>query len=198
MKKLFTLLLLVLLSLPLLTCAQDKAAEKTKKMKPALIVIDIQNAFIPRMDQSNKESAMEMINYLIQLFREQGYPVIRVYHSAPEWGVKPDTEPFEYPSTVAITKDDPKVIKTYGDAFNKTDLDKILKEKGVNTLFLCGLSATGCVLSTYIGANNHDYQAFFIKDALLSPKAVHTQSIEDIFGAVSYEVVKVMLDNVQK
>lgn len=198
MKKLFTLLMLVLLSVPLLTCAQDKAAEKTKKMKPALIVIDVQNAFIPRMDQSNKESAMEMINYLIQLFREQGYPVIRVYHSAPEWGVKPDTEPFEYPSTVAVTKDDAKVIKTYGDAFNKTDLDKILKEKGVNTLFLCGLSATGCVLSTYIGAMNHDYSVFFIKDALLSPKAVHTQSIEDIFGAINYDVVKVMLDNVQK
>lgn len=198
MKKLFTILLIVLIALPFFTNAQDKAPEKSKRMKPALVVIDVQNAFIPRMDQSNKETSMEIINYMIQLFRTNGYPVIRVYHSAPEWGVKPDTEPFEYPASVAVTKDDPKVIKTYGDAFNKTDLDKILKEKGVNTLFLCGLSATGCVLSTYIGAANHDYKAFFIKEALLSPKAAFTKNIEDIFDAVSYEVVQVMLENAEK
>lgn len=197
MKKLLTLSLLVVL-LPTFTYSQENVPAKLKLMKPALVVIDIQNAFISRMDQSNRNEAMEGINYLINLFRSYGYPVIRVYHSAPEYGVNPDTEPFEYPSTVAVNKSDPKVIKTYGDAFNKTELDKILKEKGVNTLFLCGLSATGCVLSTYIGAMNHDYTVFFIKDALLSPKTAHTQSIEEIFGAINFEVVKVMLDNAQK
>lgn len=198
MKKLFTIMLFVLLSIPVFTYPQDNAQEKTKRMKPALIVIDIQNAFLPMMDQTAKEMPMQVINYVIDLFRKQGYPVIRVYHSAPEFGVKPDTEPFEFPSTVAIAKDDPKVIKTYGDGFNKTDLDKVLKDKGVNTVFLCGLSATGCVLATYIGAQDHDYSAFFIKDALLSPSAAHTKNIEDIFSAISYEVVKVMLENAQK
>jgi nicotinamidase-related amidase len=198
MKKLLVLSLLALLAVPALTYSQGKEAEKAKLMKPALIVIDVQNAFLPMMDQTSKEMPMQMINYVIDMFRKQGYPIIRVYHTSQEYGVIPDTEQFEYPSTVAVTKDDPKVIKTYGDAFNKTDLDKILKEKGVNTLFLCGLSATGCVLSTYIGAMNHDYSVFLIKDALLSPKAAQTQSIEEILGAINFDVVKVMLNNAQK
>lgn len=198
MKKLLALFLLALLAVPALTYSQEKEAEKAKLMKPALIVIDVQNAFLPMMDQTSKEMPMQMINYTIDMFRKQGYPIIRVYHTSQDYGVIPDTEQFEYPSTVAVTKDDPKVIKTYGDAFNKTDLDKILKEKGVNTLFLCGLSATGCVMSTYIGAMNHDYSVFLIKDALLSPKAAQTQSIEEILGAINFDVVKVMLNNAQK
>ena len=44
----------------------------------------------------------------------------------------------------------------------------MLKEKGSNTLFLCGLSAVGCVLATKTGAQNNDYKAFIVKDAIMS------------------------------
>ena len=86
------------------------------------------------------------------------------------------------------------LIKTYGSAFTKTKLDELLKEKEVNTLFLCGLSSVGCVLATYMDAGSHDYKAFMIKDALLSHKEEYTNSIEDIFGAIDLETVAFMLD----
>lgn len=200
MKKLFSLMLLAFFIVTNLCNAQDAEVKKADRMRPALLVIDIQNAFLPQMDQSEVKPAMENINFYITMFRQKGFPVIRIYHSDIKYGYGPkeDSEEFEFPKTVLIKPADPKVIKHYGDAFNKTDLDKVLKENKVNTIFLCGLSAVGCVLATYIGAENFDYTAFFLKDALISHKSSYTKNIEDIFSAISYDAVKVMLDNAEK
>jgi nicotinamidase-related amidase len=180
---LFLLFLFVAFTISLKADPPDTTGQP---IKPALLVIDIQKAFLPMMS-SDKDLAMEYINGLIDLFRKNGYPVIRIYHSSVEYGVTEGTDHFEFPETVKILPSDPKVIKTYGDGFNKTDLDKVIKDSGSNTLFLCGLSATGCVLATWIGAQNFDYKAFMVKDAIISPNSTSTDQIEQIFDAVSYE-----------
>jgi len=175
------------------------AQEKTVKpeLKPALLVIDIQNAFLPMMSD-DKDMAMEYINALIEMFRKNGYPVIRVYHTSEEYGVTQGTPGFEYPESVKVLPGDPRVIKTYGDGFNKTDLDQVIRATGSNTLFLCGLSAVGCVLSTWIGAQNHDYQAFMVKNAIISHNKEYTRNIEEMFDAVSYDVVKLIIEQAGK
>ncbi len=150
MKKLTTFLAILLMVVAMPSFAQDKAEKPKEPINPALLVIDIQKAFLPRMFP-DKEMAMEYINALIDLFRKHGYPVIRVYQTNDEYGVTPGSEGFEYPATVKILPTDPKVLKTYADGFNKTDLDKVIKTTGSNTLFLCGLSAVGCVLATWKG-----------------------------------------------
>jgi nicotinamidase-related amidase len=172
--------------------------EQQSPVKPALLVIDIQNAFLPMIPEKDKATAMEYINYYITAFRSHGYPVIRVYHKSEEYGVLPGTDPFEFPASVLIKPEDPKVIKTYPDGFNKTDLDKVIKESGSNTLFLCGLSAVGCVLATWIGAADNDYKAFLLKDAIMSHNSEYTDNVEIMFDAVSYDVVKLILDNSDK
>jgi nicotinamidase-related amidase len=177
--------------------SQDKKEQKAQ-IKPALLVIDIQNAYLKMMPERDKEMAMAYINSYIELFRSHGFPIIRIYHLSKEYGVLPGTDQFEFPTSVLIKPDDSKVIKTYPDGFNKTDLDKVIKEKGCNTLFLCGLSATGCVLATWIGAQNYDYKAFLMKDAIISPNSEYTNDIEEIFEAVSYDIVKLILDNSEK
>ncbi len=192
MKKLFICILIIIISIP--SFAQEKTGKPKETIKPALLVIDIQKAFMPMMS-SDKEMAMEYINALIELFRKHGYPVIRVYHTSEEYGVTLGTEGFEYPETVKILPDDPKVLKTYGDGFNKTDLDKVIKATGSNTLFLCGLSAVGCVLATWIGAQNHDYKAFMVKNAIISHNAEYTKNVEQMFDAVNYDVVQLIIEN---
>jgi len=174
------------------------AQEQKTQIKPALLVIDIQNAYLKMIPEKDKEMAMVYINSYIELFRSHGFPIIRIYHLSKEYGVQPGTDQFEFPTSVLIKPDDSKVIKTYPDGFNKTDLDKVIKEKGCNTLFLCGLSATGCVLATWIGAQNYDYKAFLMKDAIMSPNSEYTNDIEEIFEAVSYDIVKLILDNSEK
>jgi nicotinamidase-related amidase len=170
----------------------------TQKMKPALLVIDIQNAYLPFMSEEDKGIGMYMINAAIELFRENGFPIIRVYHTDPKEGPPPGTEAFEFPATVKITPDDPKIIKNYPNAFKKTDLEKWLREKEYNTVFLCGLSAVGCVLATYWDAYDLDFNVFMIKDALISHNSTYTDFVENICDTVTYTALKLMLENVKE
>jgi nicotinamidase-related amidase len=188
------LFMLLLGSIALSSAGQKPAAP----VKPALLVIDIQNAFLPMVPEAEREKAMANIGYYIAMFRKHGFPVVLVYHHGEEYGVNPGTELFEFPGTVPIEPDDPKIIKTYADGFNKTDLDKVLRELGCNTLFLTGLSAVGCVLATYMGAMNHDYKAFLVKDAIMSHNSDYTSDIETIFSAVSPDVIELVLGSAGK
>jgi len=178
--------------------SQDPKEQTKAQIKPVLLIIDIQNVYLSMVPEREKEVAMYYINGLIGLFRSNGYPIIRIYHLDKESGPKPDSEQFEYPTSVLIKDEDAKVIKTYGNGFNKTDLDKIIKEQGSNTLFLCGLSAVGCVLATWIGAQDHDYKAFMVKNAIMSHDSDYTKNVEDMFDAVSYDIVQLILEHSEK
>lgn len=197
MKKIVLLILLLLVLSMTWLVATDTAKAAPAKIKPALLVIDIQNAYLPYMDEKDKKMGMEVINYLIALFRANGFPVIRVYHTDPKSGPKPDSEAFEFPKTVAILPDDAKVIKNYPSAFKKTELDKLLKAKGCNTLFLCGLSAVGCVLATYHGAMDLDYEVFMAKDALISHDAALTKAVQEICKTIDYYALKLVLESLR-
>jgi len=169
--------------------------QESKRMKPALLVIDIQNEYLPLMDEKDKGKGMNMINAAIRMFRAHGFPIIRVYHTNPGYGPEPGTEDFEFPESVKIEPDDPKIVKNFPNAFKKTELDNMLREQGVNTVFLCGLSAVGCVLATYFGALDLDYNAFMLKDHLISHDSYYTDSVEEIFDALGYKALIVMLAN---
>lgn len=189
----------LLLLVSLASFAQEKAvnAPEKEQIKPALLVIDIQNLYLPYMSEDDKKLGMEYINWAIWLFRTHNLPIIRVYHTSPEYGPKPGTEPFEFPKSVNIKDTDTQVIKNFPNAFKKTDLDKILKEKGCNTLFLCGLSSVGCVLATYEGGLDRDYKVFMIKGAIMSDNSTFTDMIEDICESVSFETLTFMLDHLK-
>lgn len=168
---------------------------ETVKGKPALVVMDIQNAYFPYMDEEDTERAMETINAVIDLFHKQGLPVIRVYHQSPEYGPAPGSEAFEFPDTVRIHDDDPKIVKNYPSAFKKTELEKILRDHGCDTVVLTGLSATGCVLATYFDAVGLELTTFMVKNGLISHKAELTRSVEEITDAVGYRALKYMIEN---
>jgi nicotinamidase-related amidase len=185
---------MVLIAFSTTLMAAGQEAKAPAKMKPALLVIDIQNAYLPLMSEQDKKIGLEVINYVITLFRNNGFPVIRVYHTDLKQGPKPGTAPFEFPTSTPIKKNDPQVIKNYPNAFKKTDLNKILQERGCNTLFLCGLSATGCVLATYHGAQDFDYNTFLVKDSLISPDPSLTKAVQEICQTISYSALKLLLE----
>lgn len=178
----------------MISLGQEPDKQSKAPVKPALLVIDIQNAYLGYIPEREKEVGLYYIGELIKLFRDNGYPVIRIYHYDENYGPKKESEEFEFPSSVPVRPDDPKIIKTYADGFNKTDLDKVIREKGCNTLFLCGLSAVGCVLATWNGAQNHDYKAFMVKNAIMSHNSDYTSDIETIFDAVGFDVVELIVE----
>jgi nicotinamidase-related amidase len=58
---------------------------------------------------------------------------------------------------VAPAAGDIKIISTVQDRFYNTDLDKILKAKGIKTLILVGWKTSGSVTYTSVGAMAHEY-----------------------------------------
>jgi len=196
MRDLFNLFFLSLWLVSVLFAQDEKHKNQSdKKMMPVLLVIDIQNEYLPYMSEDEKKFAMQVINGAIWFFRENNLPIIRVYHSDLNWGPKEGTEGFEFPKSAIIQESDAKIHKHYPSAFTKTDLDKVLKEKGCNTLFLCGLSATGCVLATYFGGIDHGYKAFMIRDGIMSHNSNYTNVIKDICESVGFETMLFMLEN---
>lgn len=187
--------ILTILLISSLINSQEVQNNKPDKMKPALIIIDIQNEFIPKMSEQEKKYALQVINGSIWCFRQNNLPIIRVYHSDLNWGPEVGTEPFEYPKSVIVRDTELKVIKHYPSSFVKTNLDKILKENGCNTIFLCGLSATACVLATYFGGIERGYQTFLIKDGVLSHDPNYTQVITDICNSINYESMMFFVNN---
>jgi isochorismate hydrolase len=56
------------------------------------------------------------------------------------------------------------VRKTRVGAFSTTDLDRKLRDLGVDTLILAGISTSGVVLSTLRDASDRDYQIVVLTD----------------------------------
>ncbi len=74
----------------------------------------------------------------------------------------------------------------------------MIKEKGCNSLYLRGLSATGCVLTTYSGAAERGYNTFMVEDALISQNHSRTKVIEEISNSVNIQTLLFMVDHIVK
>jgi len=198
MKKLIFITFIALVVFTMVCAAQEKP--RPVRANPALLVIDIQNAYLPRMSEQDKNMGMGMINHLINLFRTHQFPIIRVYHTDLKLGPQLGSEDFEYPKTVVIKDEDTRIIKNYPNAFKKTELDKVLKEKSINTVFLCGLSSVGCVIATYHGAMDLDYKVWLIEDALIGPDTEKTKAIQQVYHTrlINYYAIELLLENLVK
>jgi nicotinamidase-related amidase len=74
------------------------------------------------------------------------------------------------------------VRKTRIGPFLTTDLDRQLRERGITTLLLAGLSTSGVVLSTVRDGADRDYQLFVLADACADPEPdVHEFLMTRIF-----------------
>ncbi|MGO9638231.1 MAG: cysteine hydrolase family protein [Terracidiphilus sp.] len=167
-------------------------------MKPALLVIDVQNAFLPYMAEEHRKIAPLIINMAIDLFRSHGLPVYSIYHTDPIRGPSPDSEGFAYDHAIKITSDDILIVKNFPNSFKNTPLEGLLRESGCDSIFLCGLSSTGCVLATYYGAKDLGFKTMLIKDALLGPRVEYTDCIEDFCDSVNVNVLQSILEGLNQ
>ena len=156
-------------------------------MKPALLVIDIQNAWLDENKDLRKsvEKRTDVINDAIAWFRRDRRPIIVIYHEDKKMGVVPGTQPFEFSETIRIEDTDLRITKRYPNAFNKTDLGAVLQREGCDAVVIIGLSASGCALATCLGANDHDLCAFLVKDGVASHSEDHVRFAEEICDTLS-------------
>jgi nicotinamidase-related amidase len=171
------------------------AAEGERKMKPALLVIDVQKDFfsINQACSDSLKSAIECINVAIALFRKKSFPIVVIQHKSEEQGLVPGKSGFDVPESVKLEPQDIRIVKTYGNSFTKTGLAQKLGELGVDTVIVTGFCAEFCVLSTYRGALDLDLTPIVLKGSLASDNAEHIRFVEEITETVSYGALKSLL-----
>lgn len=157
-------------------------------MKVALLVIDMQEVFFdhsPAVAES-LTSAVEYINEAIDIFREKELPIICIEDMEEEAGRVPGSTGFDTTSKIRLLPADPRIHKTYGNAFNKTDLHQKLQDLGIDTLILTGFAATQCVLSTYRGATDLDYTPLIFRGSLADVSQEKIRFVEEMHDLISY------------
>jgi len=164
-------------------------------MKPALLVIDVQKQYfkISLETTQSLENAIEYINAAIEIFREKDLPVICIQHINAEDKLVPGEDGFDIPDQLDILQSDFHVHKTYGNSFIKTLLEDKLHELGVDTVIVTGFCAEYCVLSTYRGAEDCDFNAILLRGALASSKPQNIAFVESISDVISFGAIKTVL-----
>lgn len=164
-------------------------------MKPALLVIDIQNKFfnLNQAASDSLKSAVECVNTAIDLFRKKNLPIVVIQHKSEEEGLVPGKSGFEVPETVKLEPQDLRIIKTYSNSFTKTGLAEKLRKLGVDTVIVTGFCAEYCVLSTYRGAQDFDFTPIILRDSLASDNTEHIRFVEEVTETISYGALKAFL-----
>ena len=164
-------------------------------MKLGLMVIDMQKAYYAGPTVSQMDAAAEYINYITPLFEAKKLPVVWVYNLDEEDGAVPGKAAFEFIDSLKPPSGAIRVHKTYGNSFNKTECDKIFKEKGVDTIVMTGFCAEYCVLSTYRGAKDLDYFPVLLKNGIASVKDANKEFVENISETITAGVLSNLLNN---
>ncbi|OQY60689.1 MAG: isochorismatase [Desulfobacteraceae bacterium 4572_88] len=160
--------------------------------KPAILIIDMvkdnfdaeKNFPITRL----AEAIIPATNRLIQVFREQGWPVVFSTDSFHEQDfiftgrMKPHslagTQGAEVVESLDFQTGDKWVPKPRFSAFFKTGLETWLREKEITLCAVAGIATHFCVLTTAMDAICHDFKAVLLEDCTASySKAVHEQTL---------------------
>ena len=163
----------------------------------SLLVIDVQQGFLdPHWGERNNPAAERHIARLLQAWRQREMPVIHVQHDSrsPHGSffpgkagnaVKPEAEPWAGESIHR---------KSVNSAFIGTGLETELRERGIGTLMIVGLTTNHCVSTTARMAGNMDYDTYVVADAtatfarptvdgrVRSAQDVHDAALSDLNG----------------
>jgi len=135
----------------------------TLKNRPntALLVVDMQNGVVARAHA--RDAVVANICRLVELARQEKVPVVWVEHTeshlprgSDAWRIVPELSP---------DAAEPHIEKSYGDAFEDTELEIVLSSLGVGKLVLVGAQTDQCIRATLHGAFVRGYDAILVSDA---------------------------------
>jgi nicotinamidase-related amidase len=129
--------------------------------RTALVVIDVQNGVVG--EAYERDRVIANIQTLLDKARAEEVPVLWVQHSDDE--LTKGSPAWEYVPELERTDTEPLVHKTYGDAFEATDLEELLAERGIGRLVVTGAQTEACIRSTLHGALVRGYDATLVSDA---------------------------------
>lgn len=139
-------------------------------MKPALLLVDIQNDYFPggNMELVNMEAAGANARKLLDRFRYQGLATFHIQHTFLHRGpgfFLPDTPGAEIHESVGLLPGETVIHKHSPNGFHKTDLLGQLQQKEIRSLVICGAMSHMCVEATTRAAADYGFKCTVVQDA---------------------------------
>lgn len=135
---------------------------------PALIVIDPQRGFAdPVWGPRDNPAAEDNIRRLLDHWRSRGWPIVLVRHDSTSHAsaLRPGQPGNEFIEGIEGAHD-LLVVKTVNSAFyGEPDLDRWLREAGIASVVICGITTNHCCETTARMAGNLGYDVTFVIDA---------------------------------
>jgi nicotinamidase-related amidase len=134
----------------------------------ALVLIDVQQGMDdPRWGPRNNKDAERHIARLLTSRRQGGRPVIHVQHLSrePDSPLRPERSGCAFKAETAPRGEEPIFQKQVNSAFIGTDLERHLRERGIEHLVVVGLTTDHCVSTSVRMASNLGFTVTVVADA---------------------------------
>ncbi|MFE7168601.1 cysteine hydrolase family protein [Streptomyces sp. NPDC057616] len=167
--------------------------------RTALLAMDFQNGIVAQVPES--DALVNRVKDVIADVRAAGVTVgyVRVAFTEDDWATIPATnKTFSAVAAAKLmhheddaTRIDTRITPEDGDivvrkirfgAGSTTDLHEQLRDRGIDTLVLSGISTSGVVLSTLIDAADRDYRVYVLTDGVADSRPeVHRVLLDEVF-----------------
>jgi nicotinamidase/pyrazinamidase len=165
----------------------DSHARINPQPHDALLIVDLQNDFLPggSMAVPTGDEILPLVNRYVILMQTRGLPVFASKDWHPQnhcsftaqGGQWPEhcvanTQGAAFPRALKLAADTPVILKGQDaareaySAFQGTELEHLLRQKGVDRLLVCGLTTDYCVLSTVRDALDAGFRVCVLTDAV--------------------------------
>ena len=134
----------------------------------ALLIIDVQRGLDdPTYGQRSTPEAEANIARLLGAWRGAGWPVVHVQHlsTSPGSPLRPGSPGVEVKPEAAPRDGEPLFQKRVNNAFVGTDLEPFLRERGIASVVVVGLTTDHCVSTSARMAGDLGFETFVVADA---------------------------------
>ena len=192
----------------------DEDVPNVDAAQTALVLMDFQPAVLGTVAESDTAALLANAERALTWARSAGLTVAHVrvafqdadYRAIPQrnrafaplrgGGMMADGSPeCEIIESLRPQGDEIVVRKTRFGSFSTTNLSSRLREAGIESLILAGISTSGVVLSTVRDAADQDFQIYVLADACADGNPhVHSLLTEAVFAHQAYVINTAQLD----
>lgn len=146
---------------------------KLREKNPALILVDIQKAFLNEEywggNRNNKDAEI-ICGKILNKWRELSLPIFHIRHSStnPNSKLNKQDDGFNFNKNVIPLENESIITKEVNSAFIGTDLKEQLDQQSITTIVIVGITTNHCVSTTTRMAGNFGFETYLVSDATAS------------------------------